>query len=178
MLKFALAFFLTLSAHQESMAHEFYFAYAELSLNELTNRFEGTLIFTTHDLEKALDPKGNLIGKLASSDEASPIRTQLERYINQHINISYGCALDSNAIDAFCQSEFILEGIVPQLNGTIECFISAPAHAIYTPLSIQFDALLDVYPLQQNKLTFYYRENKYTLNFIPGNLIQNLPIKP
>jgi hypothetical protein len=171
---FVSTFFLSLNA----TAHEFYFAYAELSLNELTNRFEGTLIFTMHDIEKALDPKGNLIGKLESSDEASPIRTQLERYINQHINISYGCALDSNAIDAFCQTEFILEGIVPQLNGTIECFISAPAHAIYTPLNIQFDALLEVFPLQQNKLTFYYRENKYTLNFIPGNLIQSLPIKP
>ena len=43
-------------------AHEFYFAYAELSYNEFTNNLEGTLIFSTHDLEKAIEPNGSLIG--------------------------------------------------------------------------------------------------------------------
>ena len=37
-----------------SFAHEFYFAYAELTYNELQQRFEGTIIFTTHDLERAI----------------------------------------------------------------------------------------------------------------------------
>jgi hypothetical protein len=172
----------------KAWSHEFYFAYAEVAYNELEQRFEGTIVFTTHDLEKALDPRGSLIGKLEQSDESSPIRTQLEKYINQHLLISYGCALDSNAFDAFCTTQFSLEGISPQLNGTIECFVSAPVTLIYLPasfglpytniLNIHFDALFDTFSGQQNKLTFIYRNQKETLNFIPGKEDQTIPLKP
>jgi hypothetical protein len=95
-------FFLLLvfsSSFSKSWAHEFYFAYAELAYNEMNQKFEGTLIFTTHDLERALEPKGTLIGKLEKSDETSTLRKQLESYINQHFHIRYGCALYSNAYD-------------------------------------------------------------------------------
>lgn len=176
------------SSFSQSRAHEFYFAYAELAYNEMNQKFEGTLIFTTHDLEKALEPKGSLIGKLEQSDESSPIRAQLEKYINQHLHISYGCALDSNAFDAVCQTQFILEGISPALNGTIECYISAPAKLLYLPahlglnystiLNVQFDALFESFSGQQNKLTLIYRNQKETLNFIPGKEMQNIPLKP
>ncbi len=176
------------SSFSQSWAHEFYFAYAELAYNEMNQKFEGTLIFTTHDLEKALEPKGSLIGKLEQSDESSPIRAQLEKYINQHLHISYGCALDSNAFDAVCQTQFILEGISPALNGTIECYISAPAKLLYLPahlglnystiLNVQFDALFESFSGQQNKLTLIYRNQKETLNFIPGKEMQNIPLKP
>lgn len=176
------------SSFSKSWAHEFYFAYAELAYNELNQKFEGTLLFTTHDLEKALEPKGTLIGKLERSDESSPIRTQLEKYINQHLHISYGCALDSNAFDVLCRTNFTVEGISPALNGTIECFISAPATLLYLPahlgqpystiLQVQFDTLFESFSGQQNKLTLIYRNQKETLNFIPGKEIQNIPLKP
>lgn len=177
MLRFILFIILTAGVNIKVLAHEFYFAYAELTYNELSKRFEGTLIFTTHDLEKALDANGSLLGKLEVSDETSPVRTTLENYINQHLQIRFGCALDSNSIDAFCQSKFVLEGIVPNLNGTVECFISSPTTAFYPPLTVQFDALLEVFTGQQNKLTFIFREEKQTLNFIPGKLIQNISLK-
>lgn len=176
------------SSFSQSWAHEFYFAYAELAYNEMNQKFEGTLIFTTHDLEKALEPKGSLIGKLEQSDESSPIRAQLEKYLNQHLHISYGCALDSNSFDAVCQTQFILEGISPSLNGTIECYISAPAKLLYLPahlelnystiLNVKFDALFESFSGQQNKLTLIYRNQKETLNFIPGKEMQKIPLKP
>jgi hypothetical protein len=184
-------FFLLLvfgSSYSKSWAHEFYFAYAELAYNEMNQRFEGTLIFTTHDLERALDPKGSRLGKLELSDESSPIRGELEAYINQHLSIQYGCAIDSNSFDAMCNTQFILEGISPALNGTIECYISAPAKLIYLPtqlglsystiLMVQFDALFETFSGQQNKLTLIYRNQKETLNFIPGKAAQNIPLKP
>ena len=169
------------SSFSKSWAHEFYFAYAELAYNEMNQKFEGTLIFTTHDLERALEPKGSLIGKLEKSDERSTLRTQLESYINQHFYIRYGCALDSNAYDVMCYTQFTLEGISPALNGTLECYISAPAKLIYLPthlglaystfLEIHFGALFETFSGQQNKLTLIYRNQKETLNFILENLI-------
>lgn len=149
-----------------SFAHEFYFAYAELTYNELQQRFEGTIIFTTHDLERTLEPKGTLIGKFEKLDETSAELKLIESYINAHFQINYGCALDSNAIDAYCQSKFTLEGIVTQLNGTIECYISSSAGALYNPVQFKFDALMEQFPSQQNKLTFTYRNQKETLSFL------------
>ena len=161
-----------------SFAHEYYFAYAELTYNELQMRFEGTIIFSTHDLERAIEPKGSLIGQFEKLDERSAELRLIENYINQHFQIQYGCALDSNAVDAFCRSQFTLEGIVTQLNGTIECYVSSSVSAFFNPVQFQFDALMEQFSAQQNKLTFIYRNQKETLNFIPGKEIQNIPLKP
>ena len=161
-----------------SFAHEFYFAYAELTYNELQQRFEGTIIFTTHDLERTLEPKGTLIGKFEKLDETSAELKLIEHYINEHFQINYGCALDSNAVDAFCQSKFTLEGIVTQLNGTIECYVSSSAGSLYNPVQFKFDALMEQFPSQQNKITFTYRNQKETLSFLLYDTQKYFTLKP
>ena len=161
-----------------SFAHEFYFAYAELTYNELQKRFEGTIIFSTHDLERAIEPKGTLIGKFEMLDEGSPELRLIEHYINQHFQINYGCALDSNAVDAFCLSKFSLEGIVTQLNGTIECYVSSAVIALYNPVQFKFDALMEQFPAQQNKLTFTYRNQKETLSFLRNETQKYFSLQP
>ena len=161
-----------------SFAHEFYFAYAELTYNELQQRFEGTIIFTTHDLERAIEPKGTLIGKFEKLDETSAELKLIEHYINEHFQINYGCALDSNAVDAFCKSQFTIEGIVTQRNGTIECYISSSAGALYNPVQFKFDALMERYTNQQNKLTFIYRNQKETLTFLLYDQQKYFTLKP
>ena len=161
-----------------SFAHEYYFAYAELTYNELQKRFEGTIIFTTHDLERTIEPKGTLIGKFEKLDETSAELKLIELYINEHFQINYGCALDSNAVDAFCLSKFTLEGIVTQLNGTIECYVSSSAGALYNPVQFKFDALMEQFPSQQNKLTFTYRNQKETLSFLLYDTQKYITLKP
>jgi uncharacterized protein YutD len=102
----------------------------------------------------------------------------IEHYINEHFQINYGCALDSNATDAICKSQFTLEGIVTQLNGTIECYISSSAGALYNPVLFKFDALMERYSNQQNKLTFIYRNQKETLSFMLYDQQKYFTIKP
>jgi hypothetical protein len=178
MLRTTLSFFMVFAFCVTSFAHEFYFAYAELTYNELQQRFEGTIIFTTHDLERTLEPKGTLIGKFEKLDETSAELKLIEHYINEHFQINYGCALDSNAVDAFCQSKFTLEGIVTQLNGTIECYVSSSAGALYNPVQFKFDALMEQFPSQQNKLTFTYRNQKETLSFLLFDTQKYFTLKP
>ena len=161
-----------------SFAHEFYFAYAEIAYNELNARFEGTIIFTTHDLERTLEPKGTLIGKFEKLDEGSEELRLIENYINQHFQIIYGCALDSNAVDALCMSKFTLEGLATQLNGTIECYISSSVAALYNPVQFKFDALMEQFAAQQNKLTFTYRNQKETLSFLPYDSQKYFTLQP
>jgi hypothetical protein len=178
MLKVLFSLFIGFSLLPKLHAHEFYFAYAEMNYNEINGRFEGTLIFTTHDLERAIEPKGTLIGKFEKLDETSAELKLIENYLNQHFQISYGCALDSNAVDAFCQSKFILEGIVSQLNGTIECYVSSAVGALYNPIEFKFDALMERYPNQQNKLTFTYRNHKETFSFLLYDQQKYFTLKP
>lgn len=169
---------LTLFSTSKSWAHEFYFAYAEIAYNEMNQRFEGTLIFTTHDLERAIEPKGSLIGKFEKLDERSAELKLIEQYVNAHFRITYGCAMDSNAVDAICLSQFTLDGMVTQLNGTIECYISCAAPVLYNPISFQFDALMEAFANQQNKLTFIYRNQKETFSFLPSEPLQKFTLEP
>jgi hypothetical protein len=178
MLRTTLSFLMVFAFSVTSFAHEFYFAYAELTYNELQQRFEGTIIFTTHDLERTLEPKGTLIGKFEKLDETSAELKLIEHYINEHFQINYGCALDSNAVDAFCQSKFTLEGIVTQLNGTIECYVSSSAGSLYNPVQFKFDALMEQFPSQQNKITFTYRNQKETLSFLLYDTQKYFTLKP
>jgi len=178
MLKTTLSFFIVFAFSVTSFAHEYYFAYAELTYNELQKRFEGSIIFSTHDLERAIEPKGTLIGQFEKLDERSTELRLIENYINQHFQISYGCALDSNAADAFCRSQFTLEGVVSQLNGTIECYVSSSVNAFYNPVQFQFDALMEQFPAQQNKLTFIYRDHKETLSFLRYDTQKYFSLKP
>ena len=176
--KLLFAILVHLSAISTTFAHEYYFAYAEISYNELQQRLEGSLIFTTHDLERSIEPKGTLIGKFEKLDETSAELKRIENYINQHFQIIYGCALDSLAADVICISQFLLEGVVTQLNGTIECYISASIPALYNPIQIKFDALMEQFPGQQNKLTFIYRQQKETLSFLLNDSSIYFTLKP
>jgi hypothetical protein len=178
MLRTTLSILMVFAFSVTSFAHEYYFAYAELTYNELQKRFEGTIIFTTHDLERTIEPKGTLIGKFEKLDETSAELKLIELYINEHFQINYGCALDSNAVDAFCLSKFTLEGIVTQLNGTIECYVSSSAGALYNPVQFKFDALMEQFPSQQNKLTFTYRNQKETLSFLLYDTQKYITLKP
>lgn len=178
MLKTTLSFLMVFAFSVTGFAHEYYFAYAEITYNEIQQRFEGTIVFTTHDLERAIEPKGTLIGKFEKLDETSAELKLIENYINQHFQINYGCALDSNAADVFCTSTFALEGIVTQLNGTIECYVSSTAGALYNPVQFKFDALMERYTNQQNKLTFIYRNQKETLSFLLYDQQKYFTLKP
>jgi hypothetical protein len=176
--KLLFAILVHLSVISTSFAHEYYFAYAEISYNELQQKLEGTLIFTTHDLERSIEPKGTLIGKFEKLDETSAELKRIENYINQHFQIIYGCALDSLETDVICISQFLLEGVVTQLNGTIECYISASIPALYNPIQIKFDALMEQFPGQQNKFNFIYRQQKETLSFLLNDSSKYFTLKP
>ena len=176
--KLLFAILVHLSVISTSFAHEYYFAYAEISYNELQQKLEGTLIFTTHDLERSIEPKGTLIGKFEKLDGTSAELKRIENYINQHFQIIYGCALDSLETDVICISQFLLEDVVTQLNGTIECYISASIPALYNPIQIKFDALMEQFPGQQNKLTFIYRQQKETLSFLLNDSSKYFTLKP
>jgi len=124
-------------------AHEFYFSYAEIEWNDFEERFEGTLIFTQHDIEKALSID------LSSEHLSASDSTKLLDYVNQHLRIN-----------AHSWSYF---GHESKLTGEFYLYLQSDKGELNTKTSINthYDLLMDVFSDQQNKLMIVFRGKKY-----------------
>jgi hypothetical protein len=162
----------------KSWAHQFFFALAEIEYNEMAQKFEGSVVATAHDLEFTLMQSYGLETKLEKVGSKSSEVKIIERYLNKFLTIRYGCALDSNAIDAYCFVDWSIESFQILKNGTIELYFSAPAKHVYTLIQVDFRFLMDAFPEQQNKLTFLYREDRKTLSFTKTQSTHYFALKP
>ncbi len=133
-----------------SSAHEYYFAYAEMEWNDFTQTFQGTVIFTGHDLEKVLD-----IELMDSEQPGDRDVDVLMDYANQHL--------------AFGKTSFFnYVGSESKLTGEFYLYIeSDPLEFNFSePIKITFNFLMDFIPEQQNKMTVTFRKQRYNLVFI------------
>jgi len=159
-------------------AHQFFFAFAEIEYNEMTQKFEGSIVATTHDLEFALTKSYGLQTKLEKIDPKSPETKILESYLNKTLQLTYTCSMDSNAADANCVSSWTIESFQLMKNGTIELYFSSIAKQVFSGLQVDFSFLMDAFPEQQNKLTFIFRNERQTMNFTKSTPQQSFALKP
>jgi hypothetical protein len=158
---------LVLSCSGVAKAHDFFFAFAEMELNEVSSRFEITLTATTHDVERALIQDGLNRGDVKWNSSDTVFTRLLENKINRHFSIS---------VDGKDQkSRLILEGVENELTGTTRFYLSCPLPIVgFASFTVLFDFLMDTFPEQQNKLTFIYREQKQTVSFLPSHKTNTL----
>ena len=154
--KLVLVAFLFLISFSAS-AHAYFFAFAELEYNEFTQTFEGTLIFTTHDLEDAILKHS---GKAIDFDKMTHDSLTM-LVLDQEIKRGFACVNAGQNIP-FTSQDFLLTN-----RGTIEVYITSAKVELSKEIHFQFPALMDVFPEQENKLTFIYRGKKETLGFTP-----------
>jgi len=156
-------------------AHNFYFAFAEVEYNELNQRLEVSLSGTAHDFEAAILKEYGYTCKWGKATLTSKDTNIIENYINKHLSFHYDCmSATSNAVET-CSTIFHLEGIQFNKDGSFMCFLSTPIQTnSMKNMSAQFDFLMELFPEQQNKLTFIYRDKSHTLSFIKP---QSLSIK-
>lgn len=160
---FLLFFALTFSTFS-ARSHEYFFAYAELEWNDFEQRIEGTVIFTQHDLEKAIGIK--LVEDLSTNDD---VIRKLMDYTNQHLVIGKNSRFNYFGHESKLTGEFYLYIISEKLE-----------HQPEEILPITFDFLMDDYIEQQNKMTFTYRGTKHHFIFLnhERNQIAKLIIEP
>lgn len=153
---------LVLSCSGAAKAHDYFFAFAEMELNEVSGRFEITLTATTHDVERALIQSGLNREDVKWNSTDTVFTRLLENKINRHFSIS---------VDGQDQEwRLILEGVENELTGTTRFYLSCPIPKVdFTCFTVLFDFLMDTFPEQQNKLTFIYREQKQTVTFLPSH---------
>ena len=147
-----------------SSAHEFFFRFAEMEYNAITERFEMTLIVTTHDLERAMEDQEQKIDNVVSLTESEI--SNLEAYINQHFVVT--CTSVT--------SHFNYKGNEVYLDGTTQFYFESDPIAVQRQdgIDVYYDLLMERFPDQQNKLTFYFEDRTYTGAFTPMSKKQTI----
>jgi hypothetical protein len=140
-----------------SLAHEYYFAFAEVAFDELSGRLQITVIATSHDVEKSISMGGERISLSAGKEVDSLTLSVLEKELNKGIYFTSGNQ----------RSNLRLEGFETQLNGTTLFYLSG-SFKNDNGISAHFPMLMDVFPEQQNKITWICRDKKQTYVFLPA----------
>lgn len=147
-------------------AHDFFFAYAEVEINELNQQVETTIYATTHDIERELREETGKELKIFGNENDSSLLLLLENKINEGFQIDFGKGVQHLKI----------EGIEVKLNGTIFFYLSCPITEPFLEVKITFDLLMKTFQEQQNKLDFKFRENNSTHVFLLQNRTCIIPL--
>lgn len=150
-----------------SNAHDYFFGFAEVEYNEMTNRCEISLSFTGHDFEKAMLETHPEFGTLEAARDDSMKLIRMEDYINQHFRLG-------NSTPAV---HLKLMGIEINANGIVNFYLESNEIVLNDKLDVSFDMLMETFPEQQNKLTFYCRENSTTMSFLPHQKSNTIELK-
>ena len=148
-----LAFIISTSAL--SYSHDYFFAFAEVEYNDISKRLEATLTASTHDLEGAIRETKTTLSNIESIDKGSEDFKTLEEYLLRHFKIS-----------STQESNLKLIGFEVLMSGVTNFFFESNQMDLKDTLDISFDLLMLQHQEQQNKITFYYRNNTYTRPFL------------
>lgn len=167
-------FLLILLCSSVAYSHEYFFAFAEVEINEMTGTIEATISVTAHDFEQHLKKNGLISTDLRSCQNDSLKMEILEKEINQHFQID--SEQENSIMDGAELIYFHLEGMEISLNGTVQLYLSANFSSVLKELNIRFDLLMDEYSEQQNKLTLICRGKKNTYAFLQTTPKQKLEL--
>ncbi len=140
-------------------AHNYYFAFAEVEYNDVSQRIEATLSVSTHDLEKAMRiqhaDNADVFNDISTVRKGSEEEAYIESYLLKHFKIS---------ADNPCFLKMI--GFEVQMNGVTYFYFESTPFKIKQSITFEFDLLMNENELQQNKITFLYRGKSYTRPFL------------
>lgn len=147
-----------------SFGHNYFFAFAEVEYNDLTQKFEATISATAHDVEKALD--GAFV--LDSVSAGVPSHTQAaESYLNERFSIFSG----------YDRTTFHVIGSEVQLNDVVFFYLESEKIDLHGMIEVDFNLLMKEYPDQQNKITLYFRGRTFTATFLQNERKQRIVLE-
>lgn len=152
---------LFLFASTTLIAHDYYFAFAEMAYNNDTSKFETTISISTHDLEHALEHIKSPVGHLEKVHPDSEEFKVLESYLLNHFSVT-----------AKDKVHFKLLGFETKLDGITHFYLESNSVTFEESFSVEFDALMEMHKEQQNKMTFYHNDKAYTRPFLYNKRIQ------
>ena len=167
MLKRFRIYFFFILIRNVSFAHNYYFSFAEVEYNDFCGCFEASLTVTTHDLEQVLRKKNLLNKNLETSLADYKLKQEIEELINEGLQIS----------TVGKKVEFHLEGNEIGLNGLTTFYLSSKPIGLSNEIIFHYNLLMNEFPEEQNKLTFIFRGEKTTLNFIANQFTHSIKLE-
>lgn len=150
-----------------AFGHDFFFAFAELDYNDITQRFEATVSVSSHDLERIFDEKNWSIDDLESPEQKNANFESISEWLLEQFQLSSdGLSIDLNVI-----------GSEVELNGMIHFYLESIPAELSKTLTIQFDLLMSDFPEQQNKVTLYYRDQTITQSFLQNAFVHQIRLE-
>jgi hypothetical protein len=149
-----------------SFKHKYFFGFAEIEYKQESKTIETTLIFTAHDLELHLK-KNNIIEK--EFEFVAHDSIQLKKIEQELIKDFY--IISENKVIQLSLLDFELSK-----NGLIHLFFIANDAQLSNEIEIVFSSLMNVFPQQQNKITFINKGVKKTAVFLKNKPRQKISI--
>lgn len=143
-MKFLSLLFVCITLSFQANAHEYFFGFAELSYNNESKAYEGTLMLSAHDIQEYLEYKDIVTEDI----EGFTNDQELIEMIGLTLFSGFQLQSEGNAIDLKLIGFEILK------NGMAQFYFTSNTVKKATELNITFDLLMDIYPKQQNKVTF------------------------
>jgi hypothetical protein len=138
-----LLFFCTTLAFQVN-AHEYFFGFCELSYNNDKNEYEGTLSLSAHDIQEYLEYKDIV------SEDITTLANDKSSVELISLALFSGFRLQSEGNEI----ELKVIGFEVLKNGITQFYFTSGKTEKAEELNITFDLMMDVYPNQQNKITY------------------------
>lgn len=140
-------------------AHNYYFGFAEMQYNALNQTMETTVVLSAHDFESYLASKGHTLKNL----EYLTQDLVAIAIIAQEVNAGFEVRTNGQRLIFDCL------GFEVNKNGLLSVYLVSQRVSNPGPvLDIRFDCLMDLFPEQQNKLTYLKDTQKYTAVFLPA----------
>lgn len=121
---------------------------------------------STHDMEMALREELHIAKELGDLPGTSAEATQLESYICKHLVVANPRPVSLHLL-----------GFESMPNGITHFYLESDATAFSPEMTWIFDLLMNHFTEQQNKLTFYFRDQQETLTFLPTIPSQTLKLE-
>lgn len=150
-----------------AFGHEYFFSFAEMEYNASTKRFEVFIQTSVHDTETALKQAGVAVKDLEMQSKEPEIKAGLEVWINRGFYLLHR----NNRI------AFKMIGLEVLPNGQLYVYLESEPEEIENEFTVNFPLLMDLFPKQQNKLTFLYKSNKQTAVFLPNKTAETLKLE-
>lgn len=156
-MKTVFAFLLVSMLSVPALAHEYFFAFAEIGYNQNSGRFEITLEGSAHDVEDVMNLTGIPVKELEDHYADPEMLTKIERFISRGLQLSSGGQV----------AVLHLEGMEVLPNGLVHFYLSSDPLELTASVEVRFDWLMDQLPQQQNKVTLTHQHQQYTAVFLP-----------
>lgn len=143
-----------LSANARS--HNYYFGFAEMQYNEINHTLETTIVLSAHDFETILLKSNTISKSLEYLTHDSLALAAVEAHVLSSFKVHFEGKI----------ANFHLLGFEISSTGMIQIYLLSENIFLDKEIDITFSTMMDVFEVQQNKLTFIQNNNKQTAVFM------------